>query len=122
LLSSLGYNVEQGQPGTQGQTPRQQQGQQGQGFQQQQPNNLGLLAGQNGGMTQQQYAQLPPDVKTQLDQHNQILTTLAEHYLNEQKSQQQQQEDEALDKYLSGLKTSSEILMKSLFLQRWPQG
>jgi hypothetical protein len=106
LAQSLGYNVEQGQPGTQGQTPQQQQGQQGQGFQQQQPGQQPGTPGmgQNGGLTQQQYAQLPPDVKTQLDQHNQILTTLAEHYLNEQKSQQQQQEDEALDKYLSGLK------------------
>lgn len=96
LAQSLGYNVQQGQPGTQSQTPQQQQP----GGQQQRPPQQG----QTDGLTQQQYAQLPPQVQNQLQQHNQILTTLAEHYLNEQKTQQQQEEDKALDDYLQNLK------------------
>lgn len=93
LAQSLGYNVQQGQPGTQGQAPQQQRMPQ-----QQQP------MGQNGGLSQQQFAQLPPEVQTQLKQHDQILTTLAEHYVNQQKTEQARQEDEQLDNYLNGLK------------------
>lgn len=93
LAQSLGYNVQQGQPGTQGQAPQQQRMPQ-----QQQP------MGQNGGLSQQQFAQLPPEVQTQLQQHDQILTTLAEHYVNQQKTEQARQEDEQLDNYLNGLK------------------
>ena len=99
LAKSLGYNVQQGQPGTQSQTPQQQ----GYGNQQQY-NPQQQMPGQNGGLTQQQYAQLPPEVQNQLQQHNQILTTLAEHYLNEQKTEQQRKEDEELDNYLQNLK------------------
>lgn len=104
LAQSLGYDVQQGQPGTQGQQP----GMQGQpnSQQPQQQRGQGNLdpTQVNGGLTNQQYSQLPPEVQNQLQQHNQILTTLAEHYLSEQKSQQQAKEDAELDGYLQNLK------------------
>lgn len=105
LAQSLGYNVQQGQPGTQGQQPQQRQGQPNSQQPQQQRGQGNLDPTQpNGGLTNQQYAQLPPEVQNQLQQHNTILTTLAEHYLSEQKSQQQAQEDQELDNYLQNLK------------------
>ena len=91
LEQSLGkQNVQQGQPGqSQGQnTGRSPQKQ----------------AGENQGISQQQYAQLPPDVKNQLDQHNQIITTLAEHYISQERTSQQTKEDKELDDYLGNLK------------------
>lgn len=91
LARSLGQqNVQQGQPGPQGQN-------------QQNLNQRQQQVAQEQGLTQQQYSQLPPEVKSQLEQHGQILTTLAEHYLSEEKAKAQAQEDKELDDYLSNL-------------------
>lgn len=96
LAQSLGReNVQQGQPGPQGRSPQGQNPQQQRGQQAQ---------GSVDGMTQQQYAQLPPDIQRQLQQQSQIVETLAQAYLGQEKSRQQQQEDEALDSYLNNLK------------------
>lgn len=62
-------------------------------------------AAQQNGMTDQQFAQLPPQVQQQLEQQQQILTTLAESYLNDQRTRQEQEEDAALDEYLQNLHT-----------------
>lgn len=103
LAEALGYGDQQSQlghqvqPGPQGQNPygQQPQGQQSAGGQTPQ------------GMTPQQqvqYAQLPPEIQKQIQQQGQITEQLAEAYLNDQKTKQQQQEDQELDEYIGNLK------------------
>lgn len=92
LAQSLGYNTgQQGQPGPgTGQVPGQKQNQN---------------PGQVDGLTKQEYAQLSPQDKQKFDQYGEIINTLAEAYLGQEKQRQQQAEDEQLDDYLDNLKS-----------------
>lgn len=101
-------NTQQGVPGPQGQFPQGQQGQQ-------------QVPGADG-LTQQQYAQLPPDIQKQIEQQSQIVSTLAEHYLQQEKSQEQAQEDAELDSYLDNLKTELGDFDEEYVLLKMSQG
>lgn len=114
LAQALGYAQQQGQQqGVPGQQPL---GQGGSGFPQTQQNpsaqGQDVFSGQQQQIsqgeppvTQQQYAQLPPEIQRKIDQQGQITEKLAEVYIQQEKERKQREEDQALDEYLTNLKT-----------------
>ena len=66
-----------------------------------------IVEGEQNKTEEDIFAQMPPELKSkfeQLDKHDQVLEMLAQYYLTDQQTTQQQQEDAELEEVLKGLR------------------